>query len=114
MKPKLKSKWINALASGKYQQADGYLYQRNEDGKETYCCLGVLCIVAGKHIDGARADEVVESGMELLNSATLEQFGLTNDQQQVLSAMNDGTSCNGIKYQKHTFHEIAQYIENWL
>lgn len=38
----LKAKWVAALRSGEYQQTTGAL--RKEGG---YCCLGVLCDVAG-------------------------------------------------------------------
>lgn len=36
-------KWIDALRSGEYSQARGQL----KDG-DSYCCLGVLAVVAGK------------------------------------------------------------------
>jgi hypothetical protein len=39
MKPEVKTKWVEALRSGKYKQAEGVL--RDEDG--SMCCLGVLC-----------------------------------------------------------------------
>lgn len=38
----LKAKWIKALLSGRYEQGKGSLVR---DGR--YCCLGVLCKVAG-------------------------------------------------------------------
>ena len=38
MNPEIKAKWVQALKSGKYNQADGFL--RVDDN---YCCLGVLC-----------------------------------------------------------------------
>lgn len=38
MKKELKKRWIKALRSGDYTQANGYL---QKDGK--FCCLGVLC-----------------------------------------------------------------------
>lgn len=43
MKAELKAKWIAALRSGKYPQARKQL--RTVDGR--FCCLGVLCEVAG-------------------------------------------------------------------
>ena len=42
MDQKLLDKWIAALESGKYPQTMGVL--KNDEG---YCCLGVLCTVAG-------------------------------------------------------------------
>ena len=40
MTPELKTKWIEALRSGKYEQGKHYL---KVNGK--FCCLGVLCEV---------------------------------------------------------------------
>jgi len=39
----LQKNWLAALRSGKYKQGTGFLRDKN-DG---YCCLGVLCDVAG-------------------------------------------------------------------
>lgn len=44
MDPKVKAMWTEALRSGEYEQARGYL--RTDNG---YCCLGVLCEVAVKN-----------------------------------------------------------------
>jgi hypothetical protein len=43
MKPEVKKKWLKALRSGKYEQAQGRLH---EDSK--FCCLGVLCDLHAK------------------------------------------------------------------
>lgn len=42
MNKTLADRWVTALRSGAYKQGQGYL---NNDGK--FCCLGVLCDVAG-------------------------------------------------------------------
>lgn len=42
MKKELKKKWVEALRSGKYSQGKNYLRKG-----DSYCCLGVLCEVAG-------------------------------------------------------------------
>lgn len=42
MDSKLKAKWVKALLSGNYEQGTGAMFN---DSK--YCCLGVLCDVAG-------------------------------------------------------------------
>jgi hypothetical protein len=39
----LRKKWVDALRSGKYKQGKGYLHSKDD----TFCCLGVLCDVAG-------------------------------------------------------------------
>ena len=41
----LKKAWVEALRSGKYKQGRLALYDKHN---ESYCCLGVLCKVAGK------------------------------------------------------------------
>jgi hypothetical protein len=35
-------KWVDALRSGNYQQAKGYLKRKRQDGSVGFCCLGVL------------------------------------------------------------------------
>lgn len=40
----LKAKWLAALRSGDYKQGKNYLHN---SAKDTFCCLGVLCEVAG-------------------------------------------------------------------
>lgn len=40
----IKSKWLKALRSGKYEQGADMLHNPYNN---TYCCLGVLCSVAG-------------------------------------------------------------------
>lgn len=44
MNADVKREWTDALRSGEYQKARGYL--RTNEG---YCCLGVLCEVAVRH-----------------------------------------------------------------
>ena len=53
MNPELKEKWVKALRSGEYKQA--FLSLRSG---QSYCCLGVLCVVAGLTItdDGCGVD----------------------------------------------------------
>jgi len=39
-------KWIEALRSGKFQQAHASLCLIDEEGEKRYCCLGVACELA--------------------------------------------------------------------
>lgn len=102
MNPKIKQKWVKALRSGRYRQAEGYLEELG-----SYCCLGVLCKVGRKDIYKSK-----EGGEQLLNSDTLNWAQLTNEDQVLLSHMNDGIH----KYRgnKKNFKEIADWIEENL
>lgn len=44
MDKKLKTRWVKALLSGRYKQGTSYLY---DEIHQEFCCLGVLCVVAG-------------------------------------------------------------------
>lgn len=91
MEAELKSKWVEALRSGKYEQGRASL---RSGGK--YCCLGVLCAVAGLEIstDG----ENVDGGY-----GPITELGVRTD---TLWWMND--------QEKKSFTEIADYIEKNL
>ena len=111
MKKKLKEKWVAALRSGEYCQTEGSLI--DEHG---YCCLGVLCDVAGIP-QNEDEDFVDRQGCKLGNlgsspaaSVNLIKRGglngvLSGGVRQSLAMMND----NGA-----TFDEIADEIEENL
>jgi hypothetical protein len=61
MDPALKAKWLVALRSGNYQQARQALRDDHEDGKFSYCCLGVFCEVAGAKWQECEGDGYDES-----------------------------------------------------
>jgi hypothetical protein len=44
MNPEIRARWTAALRSGDYPQGEGHL----RDGKDKFCCLGVLCDLAVK------------------------------------------------------------------
>lgn len=102
MKAELKARWLTALRSGTYVQAREHLHT-----PEGFCCLGVLCDVAGaewkKNVFGnmiPRWPGGVSMGFFALNKP--EDFGLTSTIQNALMKKNDlGTS----------FAEIADWIE---
>jgi hypothetical protein len=47
LKKKVKTKWVNALRSGKYRQGKGHLCEFNSKGRLRHCCLGVLGNIVG-------------------------------------------------------------------
>lgn len=111
MNKKLKAKWVKALRSGKYKQGRGQLYNPKT---KRYCCLGVLCRLGGR-------DD------EFLMSRRCETHGLLDanlypddESAQQLAFMNDGLDENNAKIhrmpvtKRHTFRQIADYIEENL
>lgn len=92
MDAELKSKWIAALRGGGYKQAQFKL--RNNHG--AYCCLGVLCVVAGLPIsnDGG--------GVDPDNDYIPIETIISTERKAELAHMNDSGK---------SFLEIADYIE---
>lgn len=92
--------------------------QLKDQDEVSYCCLGVLCTVAGAKwkkdpqdnlvaiIDGKPASK---PGYEVLQPAFLRKVGLTKQRQMILTNMNDGS---GVP--EHDFEQIADYIEKYL
>lgn len=105
MKKSVMRKWVKALRSGKYKQAQGALQTR--DG---YCCLGVLCDIskisyftAGYYLKDHEFPpaEVQEyAGLQTKNG----YFTKSNGNTETLSVLNDGG---------HSFKYIARIIERF-
>lgn len=68
MDKKLKTKWVNALRSGRYKQDQGCLKVRGGG----YCCLGVLAVVSGKALSTHGADGFLESFPDLMEQLPFE------------------------------------------
>ena len=83
----LKAQWVAALRSGAYRQGRVSLYTPGDD---TYCCLGVLCKIAGGSPKEA-------SGYSITNPLLGDKI------EQILWTMNDT--------KKKSFAEIADWIE---
>lgn len=122
MNPVVKAKWLEALRSGEYKQADGVL-RTTED---SYCCLGVLSQIASdegivaqpKQRNGYGhyrwTDDDGTTGYMYLLPSVAEWAGLDSASGRIedgtgghvcLSQMNDDGS---------TFTEIANVIEERL
>lgn len=97
MSSDIKLRWLDALRSGNYRQAQGALqrtfspYTKYDVG---YCCLGVLADIQGcdwdmQHLATSRVPEKYSAGLKI-------------EEQEKLATMND----NG-----KTFSEIADYVE---
>lgn len=117
MEPELKSKWVAALRSGEYRQGKDALHK---DG--AYCCIGVLCKVAGADMSGQEHDIInrdedgewasranptawFDEGLftedEELGSLGAH-FGIGSKVEGMLIDMNDSKG--------RSFHEIADWI----
>ena len=108
---KLLKKWVEALRSGRYKQGKGALCYN----KDKYCCLGVLCEVAGlrykKNTSGYKSyvfriykNLNLSSENSIPNGHPLAK--LLGKEQDLLIEMNDRDD--------FTFNEIANWIEDIL
>jgi hypothetical protein len=114
MDKELKAKWVAALRSGKYQQARGTL---NNCGGG-YCCLGVLLGVWGRGEWNSESyeTEAEDGGIESfdgdLGRIGRRIFGISDEHESALIAMNDGEE--EADPNRKSFAEIADYIEENL
>lgn len=108
MNPELKEKWVAALRSGIYEQGRGYLSRENK-----FCCLGVLCDVAGLEYTTSGDDiRAYESGGKLKARSLPLDF---SKEQGFLTASgelpNNGVNLSEMNDTGFTFREIADVIE---
>lgn len=115
MRPEVKTKWIEALRSGKYLQAIGRLRRaRGRDGALAFCCLGVLCEVTDPTgwtcwggTTGWIYQAVPPSAVTFSATSLPEEFrcflGILPQDESLLVRMNDEELAS--------FQEIADWIE---
>ena len=92
MKREWADKWIAALESGKYPKGSGYL---KRDGK--YCCLGVLCELAGAEERPGDLDGIVAFGPDSSDDVYLPEavmVGVGMRTNQGVCPVNDPTELN--------------------
>lgn len=110
MDAELKEKWIRALRGGYYQQCQGKL-RVFKDGLPSYCCLGVLCEVAGVKISPNGDTTEAFRGEGPLYQEVYDLLGVSASHSTLpnrLVEMNDAPQYEG---QKKSFAEIADWIE---
>lgn len=123
MNPHVKRKWVRALRSGEYEQADGTLVNGSPE-EASYCCLAVLLAEARPesfYVNKAKYPSWESSYLEVKESETHFDdengqmdlvaddlailYGVDFDTQKVLAEMNDTHK---------PFSAIADYIEENL
>lgn len=111
MTPEFKAKWLEALRSGKYQQAHGVM--RDENG--CMCCLGVAAELIDPTKWNPHSASTDEAGrgfgwsgdkpdrtLEIANALDLDIMDV-----KACAARNDGNS----QHRQHSFLQMADYIE---
>lgn len=109
MNNELKTKWVEALRSGDYAQTKGTLKYQDVTSV-SYCCLGVLCDVAGIPIEASVFDDegMLDEGPQEVYNKLRDMIPDREDGSfyyASLMSMNDGGS---------SFNEIADYIEKGM
>jgi len=106
------NKWADALESGNYKQGRWWLrpnlVEGDENGPDTFCCLGVACDLYAKNTKKGKWDgEKFRTNKYDENDANppepvTEYFGISIETAEKLVDMND---------EKHnTFKTIAKFI----
>lgn len=106
-----KEKWVAALRSGKYKQGAGKLFS---DASNTYCCLGVACIVAGVPRRDIQSLPTIPLGEKWGNVPSLLKGTKTAADLAVLNDGMRGLDREEIIEPPRSFDEIANYIEDNL
>lgn len=110
MKPEYKEKWIKALESGAYDQA-----QMRLKSPQGWCCLGVLCELVEPNWEttqhGSKGNPRTSDGIQIglsgiLTPQGLEFFGLTHDEMEKAYDLND--------VKGYSFPQIAAWIRETL
>lgn len=94
--------WIDALRSNEFKQGQNLLYNGEKD---TYCCLGVACALAGipkSDLQGNALSVFLPGECRSISNIVYYKLGLNDDHIIDLVDMNDKGS---------SFDEIANYIE---
>src|SRR4051812_47873824 len=111
MNPELKTQWLEALRSGRYQQTRGVLYRAKEEfvgghvQKPGLCCLGVLYDV----IDPEGCVEVTTAIKAFRNSQSTGY--LPNDLAEEVGLGSLDIVLAGRNDRGDTFEQIADFIE---
>jgi hypothetical protein len=107
MNQQIKQKWLEALRSGKYQQAKDTL--RNES---RFCCLGVLCDIHAQETGNSWSeDNRYLLNFEALPEDVVRWAELNSDDPEVRDGYNRASALSQLNDWGYSFAEIADLIE---
>jgi hypothetical protein len=111
LKKQLRDEWVKALRSGEYKQTSETL-----ESNGAYCCLGVLCVVAGQDIPHDANDL---DSYEFEGDEDDADINVVYDMRPFRDECGLGTSPDSLQNklvklnddEGYTFAEIADWIE---
>jgi len=111
-----RDKWIAALRSGEFEQAKEVLFtEPDTDGKQSYCCLGVACVLAireGRE-EGFPAYETAGDWDQELPDSIRKWLGLSSRSGFLLDEVEGQEHLIGLNdHAGYTFAQIADVIES--
>ena len=118
MKSEIAKLWVDALRSGEYNQGLGVLAREIEfDGEihKSYCCLGVLCIVAKNQGIPLELGRVFDSTITSFDGYTSSLPPSVEDWAGMHTPNGDLLKGYSLAYKNddgNTFEEIANVIES--
>lgn len=119
MNQDIKAKWIKALKSGEYTQAEAMLRKDDGRGGVSHCCLGVLCELycqaTGAEFDALERPMRNGTADELLPKVVKEWAGLDENDPSIPET--DGgyhNTLSGFNDDGMSFEDIAVLIQNHL
>lgn len=99
---RFKAKWIKALRSGKYKQGH---YRLHSKSTNSYCCLGVACVVSGVKKKQIGAHGMIPKSFKKNHANLPTDLIGSNDLTNKLINLNDDG---------YSFKRIASWIEKTL
>lgn len=116
MNADVKELWINALRSGEYEQGEGALRVRLDDGSYGFCCLGVLCDIYREETGEGEwsLDRSFLGESEYLPTKVRLWAGLRDSNPVIKESDDFNSELADINDNGVDFETIADYIEKQL